>query len=123
MSRPARRFTPALLGANCLLSGRVLWRTAQGWTEEARAAHLFEDATEAQAALTAAEAEVLRLVGPELVPADPGPDGPVPRPLRGRIRAGGPTLALPGAPFPSGAPFPETGPDAGPLPAPPDPAP
>ena len=60
---------PAVLTANDLRTGRNLWRDAEGWSADPRAARLYTDAAAAAAALAEAEADALGVVGPYLAAA------------------------------------------------------
>jgi hypothetical protein len=86
---------PAILSANALLDGVVVYRGAQGWSPRLGEAELAQDA-DALARLEAALAEALRsgeVVGPELVPvALDGAGRIVPSHVRERVRALGPTV-------------------------------
>ncbi len=86
---------PAILSANALLDGVVVYRAAHGWSPRLGEAELAQDA-DALARLEAALAEALRsgeVVGPELVPvALDGAGRIVPSHVRERIRALGPTV-------------------------------
>jgi hypothetical protein len=86
---------PAILSANALLDGNVVYRSAGGWSPRLGDAVIADDG-EALArleAIAAAAAGGNEVVGPELVPI--GRDGAgriVPRHVRERIRALGPTV-------------------------------
>lgn len=94
MSAPARPPLPAMLLANHLLDGDVVFRTAAGWSRNpAEALVATDDATAAalEAAGKAAFA-AQEVVDAYLVDVAIGPDGvPVPRHFRERFKTLGPT--------------------------------
>ena len=82
-----------IVTANRLTDGRVVFRTAAGrWSETLSAAALLEP-TAATAVLADAAADVAArlIVEPYAVDVTVGAAGPVPKTVRERIRAGGPT--------------------------------
>lgn len=83
-----------LLTGNELLSGDVVWWSGDGWSPR------LADAVDVGAAgdnLLAATVKAERINDAALVDAEPGPDGPVPRTMRERIRGTGPSIAYDGA--------------------------
>lgn len=88
----ARAFQPVILSANDLRDGRVVWRDQQGgWTRCLAEARLFDEQSQAEAALAEARSDGLRVVSAELAPANPGPNGPEPAHSREGFRARGPS--------------------------------
>lgn len=86
---------PAILSANALLDGDVVYRTADGWSRRLGEAEVANDEA-ALARLETALAEALagrEVVGPELAPVVLDDAGRiVPSHYRERIRALGPTV-------------------------------
>lgn len=80
------------LTAQDLRSGMPLWMGAGGWTPVAADA-LILDRAGAETCLAAAP--LRDVIAAEIVPIRPGPAGPEAPDRRGRIRAHGPTIALP----------------------------
>ncbi|MDK9695718.1 MAG: DUF2849 domain-containing protein [Siculibacillus sp.] len=82
-----------IVTANRLVDGRVVFRTAAGHWSETLAAALLLDAADVSAALAASAADVAarRIVAPYAVEVTLTSSGPVPKTVRERIRAGGPT--------------------------------
>lgn len=82
-----------IVTANRLTDGRVVFRTAAGrWSETLAAAVLLEDAAVATAlAESAGDVAARRIVEPYAVEVSVTATGPLPRTMRERIRAGGPT--------------------------------
>jgi hypothetical protein len=78
-----------LVTGNDLASGDVTWWTGDGWSR-----HVAEavDAGNEAEAIAAREEAALRVNGPYVVDAAPGPTGPVPFHIKDRIRATGPTV-------------------------------
>ena len=89
----ARAFRPCVLTANDLFDGDVVYLDSDGaWTRRPAAARLFEDETEANRCLAAAEMQEDAIVGPYLAAAAPGGDrGPKPVHIREVLRAAGPS--------------------------------
>jgi hypothetical protein len=86
---------PAILSANGLLDGAVVYRTARGWSPRLAEAEVARDADalERHEAALAEAARGNEVVGPELVPvALDGAGRIVPSHVRERIRALGPTV-------------------------------
>ena len=87
----ARPFTPKVVTANALLSGRPVYLTASGaWSERMAEADLIEDEAHAAIRLLEADRQRDRVVGAGLADARAGPDGPEPAHRREAIRARGP---------------------------------
>jgi hypothetical protein len=89
---------PVVITANRLADGAVVYRTADGhWSNELAAAAVVTSAPAASELLTAAAADRLRAVDVYVAPVRLSAErGVLPGNLRERIRAGGPTVALPG---------------------------
>ena len=89
----ARAFRPCVLTANDLFDGDVVYLAPDGaWTHRPCDARLFEDETEANRSLAAAEAQEDAIVGPYLAAAEPGGHlGPEPVHVREALRATGPS--------------------------------
>jgi Protein of unknown function (DUF2849) len=88
---------PVVITANRLADGAVVYRTADGgWSNELAAAAVVTSAPVASELLTAAAADRLRAVDVYVAPVRLTAErGVLPGNLRERIRAGGPTVALP----------------------------
>lgn len=89
----SRRGGPQVVTANDLGSGAVVFWTGEDWSRDPADARVLPEKEAQQAALAAAEADDLRVVGAYL--AGVGDDGLVR--LRERIRTTGPTIAYAGA--------------------------
>ncbi len=78
-----------LVTGNDLASGDVTWWMGEGWSR-----HVSEavDAGAEAEAIAARDEAALRVNGPYVVDAAPGPTGPVPLHIKDRIRASGPTV-------------------------------
>lgn len=89
----AWKLAPAVLTANDLFEGDVVWRAAAGgWTRDPRSAAVFIEQSAAEAALAGASAA--EVVGPYLVRTALDASGsPEPAHYRERIRTHGPTIA------------------------------
>ena len=86
---------PAILVANDLLDGDVLFRAADGWTPDPRAAAIARDDEAAQALERAGAAATARqeVVDAYLIDVDIRTDGaPVPRHFRERFKTLGPSV-------------------------------
>ncbi len=89
MSKP---FTPKVITANALLEGDAVWLTSDDrWTRIMAEAELIEDAAHAELRLLHAESQAHEVVGPYLVDAVQGPDGPEPTHFRETFRTRGPS--------------------------------
>ena len=91
----AGRGASKIVSANDLLSGRVVYLTAEGaWSPDIADASVAPDPAAASALLAAGERDPGRVVGPYLVDVTPGgPDrGPEPTAIRERIRLLGPSV-------------------------------
>lgn len=97
MSAPLRPPLPAILLANHLLDGDVVFRTAEGWSRNPAEALVARDdatATRLEAAGKAAFA-AQEVVDAYLVDVEISPDGvPVPRHFRERFKVLGPSTRL-----------------------------
>lgn len=88
----SRRFTPSVITANALLSGEVVWLSADNqWTTSPHEAALFTAPEPADARLEWAQAQAHTIVGPYLAAAKQGPDGPEPTHFREAFRRRGPS--------------------------------
>ena len=89
---------PVVITANRLGDGVVIYRAADGgWTTVLAAAAVATATAEAVEMLTVALADQLAAVDPYVAPVRLTPEQHVlPGNLREQIRAGGPTVALPG---------------------------
>lgn len=85
----ARPFEPATVSANHLITGHVIYLTADGnWTPILAQAELITDPDHAAARLALAGAEPATAVGAHLAPVRPGQDNrPTPAHLREAFRA------------------------------------
>jgi hypothetical protein len=88
----SRRGGPQVVTANDLVSGAVVFWTGEGWSRDPDDARVLHEPEAQRAALAAAEADGLRVIGAYL--AAVGDDGLVR--LRERIRTTGPTIAYAG---------------------------
>lgn len=95
MSAPSKRYAlPAMLVANDLLSGEVVFRTKKGWTSNTASALIAYDAAAAQALEVAGQVAAARneVVEAYLVDVVITADGmPVPTHFRERFRTKGPS--------------------------------
>ncbi len=82
-----------IVTANRLTDGRVVFRTAEGrWSEHLAVAAVLDPTAAAEAVVAAAgDVAARRIVEPYAVEVIVGAAGPVPKTMRERIRAGGPT--------------------------------
>jgi hypothetical protein len=90
----------AIVTANHLAGGAVVFRTPEGqWVGDPAAAEVAESPEAATDLLARAQADhdACIVVEPVLIAVEVTPSGPQPLALRERIRATGPTIALPGA--------------------------
>jgi len=88
----SRRFTPSVVTANALLSGEVVWLSADNqWTTNPNEAALFTTPEAADAGLEWAQTQAHAVVGPYLAAAKAGPDGPEPTHFREAFRRRGPS--------------------------------
>ncbi|MBU3028605.1 DUF2849 domain-containing protein [Paracoccus marinaquae] len=85
---------PGVITANDLREGHNIWMCEDGWTADPRKATLFEDEAIAELALLRAIGQQDRIVGPYLIEAKRGPDGPLPTHFRETFRQHGPTNYL-----------------------------
>ncbi|MDE2579855.1 MAG: DUF2849 domain-containing protein [Hyphomicrobiales bacterium] len=85
---------PAILIANDLLDGDVVFRKSDGWTRDPRAAFIAYTSDETQAlALVAREAEARReVVEASIVDVDIRDGAPAPRHFRERFKTLGPSV-------------------------------
>lgn len=87
---------PSVVTANRTRDGAVIWRTADGWTDELAAAAVVRTADEARSLLAEALADDVGAVGPYIAPVALDAEGALlPGNLRERIRRHGVTFALP----------------------------
>lgn len=85
-------FAPAVVTANLLLDGDVVYLSAtDAWVRDLRDAEVIEDEAVAQLRLLDAERQAGTVVGAYLAPVRLGPDGPAPAHFREAFRAAGPT--------------------------------
>jgi hypothetical protein len=88
----SRALSPKIVTANALLSGEVVYLTADDrWSPRHGDAELIVDEAHAKLRLLFAESRPGRVVGPYLAEATDGPDGPAPLRRREAIRARGPS--------------------------------
>lgn len=92
----SKTFTPSLakpgvITANDLREGHNVWMCGDGWTADPRKATLFEDEAIADLAMLQAIGQANIVVGPYLVEARRGADGPEPTHFRESFRQHGPT--------------------------------
>jgi len=87
---------PVVVTANRLTDGAVIYRTTNGhWTTELPGAAVVTTSDAAMALLTAARADLVRVVDAYVAPVVLADGSPRPGNLRERIRAAGPTIDLP----------------------------
>jgi hypothetical protein len=88
----SRRFTPSVITANALLSGEVVWLSADNqWSALPHEAALFTDSAQADERLEWTKTQAHVVVGPYLAAAKAGPDGPEPTHFREAFRRRGPS--------------------------------
>jgi hypothetical protein len=88
---------PVVVTANRLGDGSVVYRTGDGaWSAEIGAAAIATNSERARELLAEARADSLRAVDPYVAPVELADERILPGNLRERIRADGPTVALPG---------------------------
>ncbi|MBV9111289.1 MAG: DUF2849 domain-containing protein [Hyphomicrobiales bacterium] len=94
MALPKRPPLPVILIANDLVDGEVVFRTASGWSADAREALIAGNAEAADALEAEGLAEMNRnkVVDAYLVDVVLGDDGPQPRHFRERLRTLGPSI-------------------------------
>ena len=90
MARPP---LPQVVTGNALVSGRVVWLAASGWSYRMAEARVFHDPDQAAAALAGAQAQSDRLVGCYLTVVRATPQGPEPTHFREAFRMSGPSAA------------------------------
>ena len=87
---------PVVVTANRLTDGAVIYRTANGhWTTQLPGAAVVTTSEAAMALLAAARTDAVRVVDVYVAPVVLADGKPQPGNLRERIRAAGPTIALP----------------------------
>ena len=87
-----RPFAPKVVAANDLLKGDAVWLTeSDDWTRNIKEAELIEDEAVADDRLLFAILQPGVVVGPYLVDAKPGPNGPEPVHFREAFRTRGPS--------------------------------
>jgi len=82
---------PGVITANDLREGHNVWMCEDGWTADPAQAILFEDEAIADLALLKAVGQSNIVVGPYLVEARRGPNGPEPTHFREAFRQRGPS--------------------------------
>ncbi|TJZ90701.1 DUF2849 domain-containing protein [Paracoccus gahaiensis] len=82
---------PGVITGNDLREGFNVWMCDDGWTPDPLRATIFEDEAIADLALLEAIGQADRVVGPYLVEAKRGPDGPLPVHFREEFRQRGPS--------------------------------
>lgn len=82
---------PGVITANDLREGHNLWMCEAGWTRDPAEATIHEDDAIAELALLEAIGQSGRVVGPYLVEARHGPEGPEPVHFREAFRQKGPS--------------------------------
>ena len=82
---------PGVITANDLREGHNVWMCDDGWTTDPSKATLFEDEAIADLALLKAVGQSGIVVGPYLVEARRGPNGPEPAHFREAFRQRGPS--------------------------------
>lgn len=88
----SRQFTPKVVTANHLLEGDAVWLTADDrWTRDMCEAELIEDEAHAEIRLLDAQRDAATVVGPYLVDAKAGSNGPEPTHFREAFRTRGPS--------------------------------
>ena len=94
MALPKRPPLPVILIANDLIEGDVVFRTANGWSPDAREALIAGNAEAADALEAEGLAEMSRnkVVDAYLVDVILGEEGPQPRHFRERLRTLGPSI-------------------------------
>lgn len=85
---------PGVITANDLREGHNVWMCDEGWTADPARATVFEDEAIADLALLRAIGQSNIVVGPYLVEAKRGPNGPEPTHFREAFRQSGPTNYL-----------------------------
>ena len=87
-----RAFTPKVVTANALLSGEVVYFTANDdWSPRLNEAELLTDEAHAQVRLVEASARQSEIVGAYLADMAPGENGPEPTHFREDFRRTGPS--------------------------------
>jgi uncharacterized protein DUF2849 len=90
---------PAVVTANRLADGAVIYRTAdRQWTTDLAGAAVATTSDAASALLAAARDDLVKVVDPYVAPVELTDGLPRPGNLRERIRSAGPTVPLPGQP-------------------------
>ena len=82
---------PGVITANDLREGHNLWMCETGWTPDPSKATLYEDEAIAELALLEAIGQADLVVGPYIVEAKRGPNGPEPAHFREAFRQKGPS--------------------------------
>jgi hypothetical protein len=87
---------PVVVTANRLADGAVIYRTpGQQWSTELAAAAVVTTSEAAKALLADARTALVKVVDPYVAPVELNGGRPHPGNLRERIRAAGPSIALP----------------------------
>jgi len=88
----SRAFTPKVITANHLLEGDAVWLTADDqWTRHMSEAELIDDEAHAAIRMLDAQGHAATVVGPYLVDAKAGENGPEPTHFRETFRTRGPS--------------------------------
>ncbi|MEH6787403.1 MAG: DUF2849 domain-containing protein [Paracoccus sp. (in: a-proteobacteria)] len=82
---------PGVITANDLREGHNVWMSDAGWSPDPAQATLYEDEAIVELALLKAIGQSDRVVGPYLVEARRGPNGPEPVHFREAFRQTGPS--------------------------------
>lgn len=82
---------PGVITANDLREGHNVWMCEDGWTPDPAQATLFEDEAIAELAMLQAIGQDDLVVGPYMVEARRGPNGPEPTHFREAFRQKGPS--------------------------------
>lgn len=82
---------PGVITANDLREGHNVWMCEDGWATDPAQATLFEDEAIAELAMLKAIGQANVVVGPYLVEARRGPNGPEPTHFREAFRQRGPS--------------------------------
>ncbi|MFN3275116.1 MAG: DUF2849 domain-containing protein [Paracoccus sp. (in: a-proteobacteria)] len=88
---PLSAARPGVITANDLREGHNVWMCEEGWTPDPRKATLYEDEAIAELALLQAIGQADLVVGPYLVEAKRGENGPEPVHFREAFRQRGPS--------------------------------
>lgn len=93
MTKP---FVPQIISANDLMSGEVIYMTANGWSHELSRAHVAASLRDISAMLARAEMQSHVAVGPYAVDVLIDDAGvPMPKLIREKMRVRGPSIDVP----------------------------